>query len=342
MTTKRVPDFGRATKKKTAKSGGGLQWKETPESRQRSAAVLLAAQHRPGGPAVQGGLSKSESRALRALARRRAPGRTNDHRHDQGLPSNLEASRMITPKRLATLRRRTGLLPAADPPSISGRRQKLQTRKARWSWRGGWNSIGMTKGFRRRGSGPSRSPSASRKSGATNSTGSRAISWTVYRRAISKRQTGHGRQGYGRFGTYPKAKTRHPALRDLQRAWCATAHRATVRPRRTRPNKGREVLDQRVIARASGRHWHTADGMLDRPDRIRLINIVGWLGDRSPLAAFKTASPSKISWHGHAKVISYLPFTIAFNEAPVFKFKSWGVPSPEVLTTTSLDNRARI
>jgi hypothetical protein len=193
MTTKRVPDFGRATKKKTAKSGGGLQWKETPESRQRSAAVLLAAQHRPGGPAVQGGLSKSESRALRALARRRAPGRTNDPPYDQGLPSNLEASRMITPERLATLRRGAGLLTAADPPSISGRQQKLQTRKARWNWRGGSNSTGMTKGFRRRGSGPNRSSSASRKSGATNSTGSRATSWTACRRAISKRRTGRGR-----------------------------------------------------------------------------------------------------------------------------------------------------
>src|SRR5436309_1116420 len=127
MTTKRVRNFGRATKKKTAKSGGGLQWKETPESRQRSAAALLAAQHRPGGPADQGGLSKSERRALPALARRRAPGRTNEPRYDQGLPSNLEASRMTTPERLATLRRRVGLLLAADPRRISGRRQKLQT-----------------------------------------------------------------------------------------------------------------------------------------------------------------------------------------------------------------------
>src|SRR4051812_25060591 len=97
MTSKRVRIFGCATKKKTAKSGGGLQWKETPESRQRSAAALLAAQHRPGGPAVQGGLSKSERRALRALVRPRAPGRTNAPRYRQGLLPNRQASRMTTP-----------------------------------------------------------------------------------------------------------------------------------------------------------------------------------------------------------------------------------------------------
>src|SRR5947209_2712133 len=125
MTTKRVRNFGRATKKKTAKSGRGLQWKETPESRQRSAAVLLAAQHRPGGPADQGGLSKSERRALPALARRRAPGRTNEPRHDLGLPSRHESSRMNTPERLAMSRRRGSLLPVADTPSTSVLRRRL-------------------------------------------------------------------------------------------------------------------------------------------------------------------------------------------------------------------------
>jgi hypothetical protein len=187
MTTKRVLNFGRATKKKTAKSGGGLQWKETPESRQRSAAALLAAQHRPGGPADQGGLSKSESRALRALARPRAPGRTNAPQYGPGSPPNLQASRMITPARPAPLHPRACLLLEAFPPSGSRRRQKLQIKKAPWNWQGGSSSIGTAEGFRRHDSGPSRLASALKKLGATNSTGLRVILWTVCRRDISKR-----------------------------------------------------------------------------------------------------------------------------------------------------------
>ena len=56
------------------------------------------------------------------------------------------------------------------------------SKRARSRLRNGSNNTGGERDFPQRGSGLSRSASALRKSEATNSTGSRAILWTVCRR----------------------------------------------------------------------------------------------------------------------------------------------------------------